>query len=277
MVSAARSPILESLESADAELRSVKGKLVQAAPPEERETVEKKYEDLADEIEKRKESIKTASTDLDAQEPNIVELSAELGKLQSPGLPEELKAPIRVLYSNLELNDRLFSLIATGGSDKEKAEASLRWFSQKSDGRWLDFLFENTDYLTAQYGPETATLLEIAKQGIISRGYEDLLEFYAYTVTQLLTALIKTTEHQGYIEPVTLREYYRAELPTQVLDSLKEMQKILEEYVEQPEIRSWLDTPNRLFNSESPREAILNGNTFSVYQFLIGLAQGVHI
>jgi hypothetical protein len=270
--------IAESLDKANKGLRSVKDRLVTSAPPNRRLIVQKKYDVLTEEINKRKESLQSPSvTTATEVVDSTVDLSAELGKLQTVGLPDDLKTPIRALHTDLELHDRLFALTKEAGQNLERVEASLMWFSQKKDGRLLDFLFENGTYLAEQYGQSTATLLNIAEEGILERGYPNILTFYSCTPAQIRTTIAKTTEQQKHIQPVSLTRYFQAELPTQVLNSLSEIEQILEDFVEKKEIPVWLQTPNKLFDNESPRNTILDGNTFKIYQFLIGLAQGVHI
>lgn len=286
MPATATAQVLEkSLERANKELRSVGSKLLDVTPPEKHENVRREYDELAGQVKKRKEFLTKDSALSLTQD----DLSAEVGKIElafssgavpaKDGVPDELKKPIRDIRTDLELNDRLFSLSRNAPKDKQKAEAALRWFSQKKDGFILDYLFEVTDHLIKLYDEETITieLLKIAKEGIIGRGYGELLKFYSCSESEMLQILENTIEHYADIQPVTLKDYFKAECPTQVLEHLQEMQGILEEYVEQAEIRRWLGAPNKLFAGQSPRMALLTGNTFKVYQFLIGLAHGVHI
>jgi hypothetical protein len=283
MTSAATAQVLEkSIERANKEFRSVGSKLFDATPPEKQENVQKEYQELASRIEERKEFLKNAACSLIQED-----LSAEVGKIElafssgvltgNGGLPDELKTHIRDVRTDLELNDRLFSLSRNAPKDKQKVDAALRWFSQKKEGRFVDYLFEATDHLKSLYEPETIELLEVAKESIISRSYEELSKFYSCSESETLQIVENTIKHYADIQPVTVKDYFKAESPTQVLGHLKEMQGILKEYVEEAEIRRWLGAPNKLFAGQSPRMALLTGNTFEVYQFLIGLAHGVHI
>ena len=283
MTSAATAQVLErSLERANKELRSVGSKLLDATPPEKQESVQREYQELANRIEERKEFLNNASSSLIQED-----LSAEVGKFElafssgvisvNGGLPDELKTHIRGVRTDLELSDRVFSLSRNAPKDKQKADAALRWFSQKKDDRFVDYLFETTDYLKSSYESETIELLKVAKESIISRSYQELLKFYSCSESEMLQILENTIGHYTDIQPATVKDYFKAEYPTQVLEHLKEMQGILEEYVEKAEIRRWLGAPNKLFAGQSPRTALLSGNTFEVYQFLLGLAHGVHI
>lgn len=283
MTSTATAQVLEkSLERANKELISVGSKLLDATSPEKQENVQREYQELASRIKQRKEFLKNASPSLIQED-----LSADVGKIElafssgaimvNGSLPDELKAHIRDVRTDLELNDRLFSLSSNAPKDKQKADAALRWFSQKRDGRFVDYLYETTDHLKSLYEPETIELLKVAKESIISRSYEELLEFYSCSQSEMLQILENTIQYYASIQPVTVKDYFKAESPTQVLEHLKEMQGILEDYVEEAEIRRWLGAPNKLFAGRSPRTALLTGNTFEVYQFLIGLAHGVHI
>lgn len=284
MSSAATAQVLESLERASEDLRGVGAKLGDVTPPEKRENVRREYDELAGHIRKREELLKENSSFPLTQQ----DLSAEVGKLElalssnivpaKNGLPDELKEPIRDMRTDLELSDRLFAFLPRVPKNKQKTNAALRWFSQKKDGDFLDFLFEVTDYITESYkDPETIELLNIANKGLISRGYEELLKFFSCNEAEMLQILERTIVNYDHTQPESLRDYYKAEFPTQVLERLSEMQDILKEYVEEEEIRRWLVAPNKLFDDQSPRIALLAGNTLKVYQFLVGLAHGVHI
>jgi len=283
MTSTATAQVLEkSLEKANKEFISVGSKLLNATSPEKQENVQREYQELASRIKERKEFLKNDSPSLIQED-----LSGEVGKIElafssggimvNGGLPDELKTPIRDVRTDLELNDRLFSLSPNASKDKQKADAALRWFSQKKDGRFVDYLFDVTAHLKSLYEPETIELLKVAKESIISRSYEELLRFYSCSESEMLQILENTIEHYAHIQPVTVKDYFKADSPTQVLEHLKEMKGILEDYVDAAEIRRWLGTPNKLFTGQSPRTVLLTGNTFEIYQFLIGLAHGVHI
>lgn len=284
MSSAAAAQVLESLERASEDLRSVGSKLGNVTPLEKRENVRREYDELAGQIRKREELLKEHSSSPLTQQ----DLSAEVGKLElalssnivpaKNGLPDELKKPIRDVRTDLELNDRLFALSPIAPKNKQRAHAALRWFSQKKDRTLLNFLFERTEYITESYDDsETIELLDIANKGLIGKSCEELLKFYSCNEADMLQILERTIADYDHTRPESLKEYYKAESPTQVLQHLTEMQDILKEYVEEEETRRWLVAPNNLFDDQSPQMALLTGNTFKVYQFLIGLAHGVHI
>ena len=284
MSSAATAQVLESLERASKDLRSVGSKLGDVTPAEKQENVRREYDELAGQIRKREELLRENPLSSLTQQ----DLSAEVGKLELAlscnivparnGLPDELKKPIRDVRTDLELNDRLLALSRNGPKNKQKANAALRWFSQRKDRYFLDFLFEVTNYITESYNdPETTELLNIANKGLISKGCEELLKFYSCNQAEMLQILENTIANYGHTHPESLKDVYKAGRPTQVLEHLSEMQGILKEYVEEGEIRRWLVAPNKLFDDQSPRMALLMGNALKVYQFLIGLSHGVHI
>lgn len=283
MVFAATAPVLESLEKASEALKSISSKLLDSTPSEKQKDVQEKYDELAGQVKKREELLKKDSVLFSAQD----DLSAEVGKIElalssgvvpdNDGVPDELKDSIRDIRTDLELSDRFFSLSRNAPKDKQKAEAALRWFSQKNEGRVLDFLFEVTVHLTKSYDSGTIELLDIAKKCVLNRSHKELLDFYNCNESEGLQILERTINHYKDILPPELKKYYKAECPIQVLGHLKEMQDILEIYVEEEEIHRWLGEDNKLFAGQSPRTALLDGNTFKVYQFLIGLAHGVHI
>lgn len=280
---AATARVLESLVRANEELRNVGSRLLDATPLEKQENVRRECHELADKIERRKEVLSEGSSPKLTQD----DLSAEVGKIElalvsgettaEDGVPDELKTPIRDMRTDLELNDRLFSLSRNAPKNKQNAEAALRWFSQKKDRSILDFLFDISEHLEKSYEPETVELLNIANEGLISRDCGELLKFYRCSESEMLKIVQLTIERYGDTRLAPVKDYYKAGFPTQVLEHLEEMRGILKEYVEEAEIRRWLEAPNKLFSEQSPRTALLNGNTFKVYQFLIGLAHGVHI
>lgn len=281
---AATAQVLESLERATKGLRTVGSKLADVTPAEKREDVRREYDELAGQLTKRQELLKENSPSPLTQQ----DLSAEVGKFEMAlssniipsqnGLPDELKKPIRDVRTDLELNDRLLALSGNRPKDKQKAEAALRWFSQKKDAYLLDFLVEVSHYITESYtDEETTELLNLAYKGLINRGCEELLRFYSFNDAEMLQILQSTIANYGHMHPESLKDFYKAGSPTQVLEHLTEMQGILKEYVEEREIRRWLIAPNKLFDDRSPRMALLTGDTFKVYQFLVGLAHGVHI
>jgi len=109
MSSAATAQVLESLERASKDLRSVGSKLGDVTPVEKQENVRREYDELAGQIRKREELLRENPLSSLTQQ----DLSAEVGKLELAlscnivparnGLPDELKKPIRDVRTDLEL------------------------------------------------------------------------------------------------------------------------------------------------------------------------------
>jgi hypothetical protein len=73
-----------------------------------------------------------------------------------------------------------------------------------------------------------------------------------------------------------LRKAFNAEHPTQVIERLREIKQTLEDLFDPPRIEHWLSTPLKTFDGKSPREALLEGQTFPILHLLKRFDEGPH-
>jgi hypothetical protein len=160
-------------------------------------------------------------------------------------------------------------------TDEQEFVAGLWWMSQRGRSVDLDQLFKVR--ATPPYSSRGAVrALGVAEQGIIKRECKELLAFFDLSPAQLARVIKATIEKCRAVTSPYLKKAYNAERPTQVIRRLREIKQSLRDLFEPARIKRWLETPLESFDGKTPRQALLDGQTFPILHLLKRFDEGPH-
>ena len=178
---------------------------------------------------------------------------------------KELRGGLEPLYRNIQL---LYP------SSEQDFTRSLWWIANQGKAKELD-LIEQIEPQFYYKSKEITFIVDQAKKAIFKRESNTLMTFYAMTLDELTEAFEKMT--------LNLREEPFAPLPDlfvpatrgKAIIQLAETKDMIKKVYKGDEVKNWLETPNRHFLSETPKNVILKGKGFRILQHFIRLGEGI--
>jgi hypothetical protein len=150
--------------------------------------------------------------------------------------------------------------------------ATIHWFSQQGGQKDLDLVYKARAHASA----DTVVELHRAEQLIIKRTLKELPGFFNFTPCEVARVNEATIAKSKTVTSPYLRKVVTAERPTQVISQLNKIKAFLQSRFDQQRISRWLSTPLEVFGGKSPRDALLEGQTFQVLYLLERMDESPH-
>lgn len=155
---------------------------------------------------------------------------------------------------------------------KNKLNKCIWWFCEQGIEEDLDWL----EKIKAKTAGEIKRDVTEAQQKIVNRHLKYLLEFFDIDSSEIITAVEEMIANRR-IEPFAkLPEMFVPESFSQALTQLSETKRLARELLIEEDIKDWLNTPQKVLLSKTPRDAILAGKGFRVLQILIRFGEGIY-
>lgn len=189
------------------------------------------------------------------------------------GLDDPRRNKLRAVRNDSEQVYRKLQLLRP--ASEQDFIASVYWLSQRGRDKELNLLFKARTHPPFS-SREIVQALDSAGQSIIRRRWENIVTFLGVSPSQFMKIIESTLDKCQSVTSPHLQKACDADRPTQVVRRLREIKNILEDRFEPSRIGRWLGTPLELFDGKSPREALLEGQTFPVLHLLKRLDEGTH-
>lgn len=180
---------------------------------------------------------------------------------------------LKSLRNDSERIDRKLHLLRP--ESLEDLITNIYWFSQQGSPKDLDVLYK------ARFRPhysstETLEKLNWAEQLVIKRTLTELPGFFNFTPCEVARVNEATIAKSKTVTSPYLRKVITAERPTQVISVLNKIKSFLQSRFDPQRISCWLYTPLEVFGGKSPRDALLEGQTFQVLHLLERMDESPH-
>lgn len=267
----------EVIKSKPVEEKRTERKMVEPIKPSEKLKVELKYvkalmEDAEAHMnlkEDKKLEVQKIASALNA----CIKTLKEKVDMFSPKEANEIKQEWRSLNKKVETLWRRLEIFSP--ATEKDFIATLWWMIEQGQEEDLDYLWR----VKAQppyRSEEIARLIETAERRICEREFGELLGFFDLNPERFAGLIEMMIENRKDSVFAPLPQKFVPQRPTQALEYLRLMKELLEDSFEQDEIDRWLQTPNEALGNMTPREAMLEGQTFRVLQLLIQFGEGIH-